>query len=55
MLHHLEEGMVIAVETFTGKRGGDHGVRLEEDIVVTKDGYEFLTGFPIDRITECGV
>ena len=51
----LEEGMVIAVETFTGKRGGDHGVRLEEDIVVTKDGYELLTKYPVDQITECGV
>jgi Xaa-Pro dipeptidase len=49
----LEEGMVIALETWTGKRGGKDGVRLEEDVLVTKDGYELLTKFPIDEITEC--
>ena len=52
----LEEGMVIAVETWTGgedPRFGKFGVRLEEDIVVTKDGYELLTKWPVDQITEC--
>lgn len=49
----LEEGMVLALETWAGKRGGKHGVRLEENIVVTKDGYELLTIFPIDELTEC--
>lgn len=54
----LEEGMVMAVETWTGgvdPTYGPFGVRLEEDIVVTKDGYELLTKFPVDRICECGV
>jgi Xaa-Pro aminopeptidase len=49
----LEEGMVIALETWTGKRGGKDGVRLEEDVLVTKDGYELLTKFPIDELIEC--
>lgn len=49
----LEEGMVLAVETWTGKRGGKDGVRLEEDVVVTKDGYEVLTRWPVDKLTEC--
>lgn len=52
----LEEGMVIAVETYTkgvDPKYGKFGVRLEEDVVVTKDGYELLTKWPIDRITEC--
>ncbi len=49
----LEEGMVIALETWTGKKGGTHGVRLEENIVVTKDGYELLTVFPVDELIEC--
>jgi len=49
----LEEGMVIAVETWTGKKGGTNGVRLEEEVVVTKDGYDLLTKWPIDELTEC--
>lgn len=52
----LEEGMVMAVETWTGgvdPKYGPFGVRLEEDIVVTKDGYELLTKFPVETITEC--
>jgi Xaa-Pro dipeptidase len=52
----LEEGMVIAVETWEGgedPRYGKFGVRLEEDIVVTKDGYELLTLYPVDELVEC--
>lgn len=49
----LEEGMVIALETWTGKKGGKDAVRLEEEMVVTKDGYDLLTKWPIDRLTEC--
>ncbi|MGI6072273.1 MAG: M24 family metallopeptidase [Lachnospiraceae bacterium] len=49
----FEEGMVIAIETWYGPKGGDHGVRLEECVVVTKDGYELLTHWPIDELTEC--
>ena len=49
----LREGMVIALETWTGKRGGKDGVRLEEDLVVTKDGCEILTRFPVDKLLEC--
>ena len=51
----LEENMVIALETWTGKPGGKDGVRLEEDVLVTKDGYEVLTRFPIDELIECWI
>lgn len=51
----LKEGMVFALETWTGKKGGEDGVRLEEDILVTKDGYEVLTRFPIDELIECWI
>ncbi len=49
----LEEGMVLAVENWTGKRGGKDGVRLEENVAVTKDGYDLLTVFPVGELIEC--
>lgn len=49
----LEEGMVLAVETFTGERGGNFGIRLEENVAVTKDGYDLLTVYPVDELIEC--
>jgi Xaa-Pro dipeptidase len=49
----LEEGMVMAIETYYGPKGGNWGVRLEEEIVVTKDGYELITKFPVDELMEC--
>ena len=49
----LEEGMVLALETWTGKKGGKFGVRLEECVAVTKDGYDLLTKFPVDELIEC--
>ena len=48
----LQPGMVIAIENWTGKRGGDHGVRLEENIVITEDGYELLTKYPVGKLIE---
>jgi Xaa-Pro aminopeptidase len=51
----LEEGMVIALETWTGKYGGKDGVRLEEQMVVTKDGYDLLSKWPVDKLTRCWV
>lgn len=47
----LQEGMVIAVETYAGK--GHNGVRIEEEIVLTADGYEMITKFPSDILIEC--
>jgi Xaa-Pro dipeptidase len=49
----LEENMVIALETWYGSR--EHptdGCRFEETLVVKKDGYEILTQWPKDEITE---
>jgi len=51
----LEEGMVLAVETWCGKKGGSFGIRLEENVVVRKDGYELLTYYPINELIECGI
>ena len=50
----LEENMTLAVENWNGRPGGENGVFLEEDVIVTKDGYERLARFPFDVLTECG-
>ena len=47
----LKENMVIAIETYSGK--GTNGVRIEEEIVITKDGFEKITMFPADELIEC--
>jgi Xaa-Pro aminopeptidase len=49
----LKAGMVLALETYAGHQGGADGVRLEENILVTEDGYEILTRWPVDELMEC--
>ena len=48
----LKEGMVIALETWYGRPGSRDGVRLEDMVVVTKDGYDLLCPFPIDTLID---
>jgi len=49
----LEENMVIALESWYGtKEHPTDGCRFEETMVVKKDGYEILTKWPKDEITE---
>ncbi len=49
----LRAGMALALETYAGKKGGADGVRLEENILVTQDGYELLSRWPIEELMEC--
>jgi Xaa-Pro aminopeptidase len=54
----LEEGMAIAIETFYGSKPGEavrQGARIENVVIVKKDGYELLTRWPDDKITECWI
>jgi Xaa-Pro aminopeptidase len=46
----LEEGMTLAVET--QDRDGAQGVRVEEMVVIRKDGVEVLSNWPVWEITE---
>ncbi|MFH0916448.1 MAG: Xaa-Pro peptidase family protein [bacterium] len=50
--HEIKAGMVMAFETWTGKKGGKHGVRIEDMVLVTETGYELLSRFPQELI-EC--
>ena len=45
----LEEGMTLSVESFMGAVGGHEGVKLEQQVLVTGDGYELLSHFPFEE------
>ncbi|HTK35251.1 MAG TPA: Xaa-Pro peptidase family protein [Caulobacteraceae bacterium] len=51
----LREGMVFALETWCGAADGSGAARIEEEVVVTKDGCEIITNFPSDRLISCGL
>ncbi len=44
----LEAGMVMCVESYMGAVGEPDGVKLEQQLLVTDDGYELLTSFPFE-------
>jgi len=48
----LEEGMVIAVETYYGE--GTDGARIEEEVIVTSTGIDVITKFPCEELIGCG-
>lgn len=45
----LKPGMTLCVEAYTGKVGGIDGVKLENQILITEDGYENLTPYPYEE------
>ena len=45
----LEENMVICVESFIGSEHGGEGVKLEEQVLVTRDGYQLMSTFPFEE------
>ncbi len=45
----IKENMYIALETYAGDPVSEQGVRLEENLVVTKDGYEIFSRYPFDE------
>src|SRR5438093_10107322 len=46
----IEEGMVFALETFWPASDGWSAARIEEQLVVTKDGAEVITRFPAEEL-----
>lgn len=46
----LKEGMVIALETYCPAKDGFSAARIEEEVVVTRDGPRVITKFPSDEL-----
>src|SRR2546422_1450655 len=51
----IEEGMVFALETFWPAADGWSAARIEEQLIVTKDGCEVITRFPAEDLLVAGV
>ena len=46
----IQEGMVFALETYCPATDGISAARLEEEVVVTRDGVEIITKFPSQEL-----
>ncbi|UTV29545.1 dimethylsulfonioproprionate lyase DddP [Photobacterium atrarenae] len=44
----LEPGMALCVEAYVGEVGGLEGVKLEDQVIITEDGFENLTNYPFE-------
>ena len=44
----LQPGMTICVESYIGEVGGDEGVKLEQQVLITDKGVELLSTFPFE-------
>ena len=45
----LEPGLTLCVEALVGEVGGDHMVKLEDQGVITNDGFETMSVYPLDE------
>jgi len=46
--YELEAGMTLCVEALVSPEGGDFSIKLEDQVLITEDGYENLTKYPHD-------
>lgn len=44
----IEPGMVLCVEACVGEVGGAFSIKLEDQVLITEDGFENLTTYPFD-------
>jgi Xaa-Pro aminopeptidase len=42
--------MVLCVEAACGEVSGDFSVKLEDQVLITEDGFENLTRYPFDPV-----
>ena len=48
--YKTEPGMMLCVEAYVGAKGGGEGVKLEEQVLITEDGYRNMTCYPFEDI-----
>ena len=46
--YELQPGMTLCVEALVAEDGGDFSIKLEDQVLITEDGYENLTKYPFD-------
>ncbi|MFK7881165.1 dimethylsulfonioproprionate lyase DddP [Roseobacter sp.] len=46
----LEPGMTLCVEALVSVEGGDFSIKLEDQVLITDDGFENLTTYPFDPV-----
>jgi Xaa-Pro dipeptidase len=51
----IKEGMVFAMETYLPSADGRGAARIEEEVVVTKEGCERIFAYPVEELISCGV
>ena len=42
-------GMVFSVEAYVGAVGGINGVKLEDQVVITENGFEEMSKYPFEE------
>ena len=47
--YELEAGMVLCVEALISPEGGDFSIKLEDQVLITDNGYENLTRYRFDE------
>lgn len=47
--YELEPGMVLCVEALVSPEGSDFSIKLEDQVVITENGYENLSTYPFDE------
>jgi Xaa-Pro dipeptidase len=45
--------MTLCVESYIGEDGGDEGVKLEQQLLITEDEPELLSSFPFEARRDC--
>lgn len=45
----LLPGMVLCLECYAGEVGAPYGVKLEDQVLITEDGWELLSTYPFER------
>ncbi len=46
----IAAGMVLCIESYIGAVGERDGVKLEQQVLVTAEGYEILSGYPLEEV-----